>query len=531
MAAEAVLATLIRVQFAASAAIVLVLLLRPLVLRRFGAALAYGLWIIAAVAGASQMLPARAQMLIQPVVQNVPMPEADPAVASQSAVPSASFTRSAVGRTTTHWRANVLVMLWLTGAGALLLRSILGTRRLAADPSAGPALIGVLRPRLILPRDFETRFDARERALIIAHEQVHRASAHPLVNLLVELARCASWFNPLMHLAATRLRADQELACDAAVIAARPNEAHAYAQALLKAQTAMFLPLGCAWTSPSARRLHERIAQLDHGLPPRRRSAGIVAIAAISGGLGYAAWAQQPARLITHNVAVPPAVWTPTARAPKGSLSTALEGDRHDRAIQLAQRGNIDMVLFGTTNAEMFWWPDRGRPVWDQHFKTLKAVNFGSQGTQRDSLIWRMRNGELSGFQAKLIVMQTWLGAAKATTRENAVGTYAPIIAEIRKYQPQAKIVLFADFPRGQLNRSAWREVSKQNAAAFAPLIDNETTFYVDIGERFYLTDGTHDQKMWRFPQQTGSASVGMQPAGFEIWAEALQPWIDRFLR
>ena len=49
----------------------------------------------------------------------------------------------------------------------------MNTRRLAADPSIGPALVGVLRPRLVLPADFETRFDARERALILAHEEVY----------------------------------------------------------------------------------------------------------------------------------------------------------------------------------------------------------------------------------------------------------------------------------------------------------------------------------------------------------------------
>jgi len=42
------------------------------------------------------------------------------------------------------------------------MRSIVTTRRVAADPSIGPALVGVLWPRLVLPADFETRFDAQE---------------------------------------------------------------------------------------------------------------------------------------------------------------------------------------------------------------------------------------------------------------------------------------------------------------------------------------------------------------------------------
>src|SRR5207249_10388980 len=83
--------------------------------------------------------------------------------------------------------ADALVAIWLLGAVALLVRSIVTTRVLAADPSIGPALVGVFRPRLVLPADFETRFDAQERALILAHEEVHRASGHTVVNALVEV--------------------------------------------------------------------------------------------------------------------------------------------------------------------------------------------------------------------------------------------------------------------------------------------------------------------------------------------------------
>ena len=61
----------------------------------------------------------------------------------------------------------------------------------------------------------------------------------------------------------------------------------------------------------------------------------------------------------------------------------------------------------------------------------------------------------------------------------------------------------------------------------FAPLVDNESVFYVDIGERFFLPDGSHNFQMWRM----GQAPVGIQTPAFEAWADALQPWLDRFVR
>ena len=136
--------------------------------------------------------------------------------------------------------------------------------------------------------------------------------------------------------------------------------------------------------------------------------SGKVALAVvIAATLVGSAWAQQPPR-----VAPPEAVWTPSADAPEGLL-TALEGERHDRFIEQAKAGDIDIVFFGTTDTEMWLWPDRGRSVWDQDLAIRKAAGFGSQGTRFESLMWRMRNGELSGYQAKVVVLQLASGAGQ----------------------------------------------------------------------------------------------------------------------
>ena len=52
------------------------------------------------------------------------------------------------------------------------------------------------------------------------------------------LVRCLCWFNPLVHLGAQALSADQELSCDASVVERRPRTRRIYAEALIKTQTA-----------------------------------------------------------------------------------------------------------------------------------------------------------------------------------------------------------------------------------------------------------------------------------------------------
>jgi beta-lactamase regulating signal transducer with metallopeptidase domain len=543
MNADALIAALVSVNLVGSAAILLVLALRPLVLRRLGATAAYRLWLVVPIAAAACLLPAREVPPPAQPFSYTPFGETEPVVVGGAADAPAAAARadaalSAAPRDDRPMTA--LLLAWLLGAGALLARSIAITLRLSVDPAVGPALIGVLRPRLVLPDDFETRFDARERALILAHEEVHRVSGHTLVNGLVELARCACWFNPLAHLASLSVRTDQELACDAAVLAIRPDERRAYAQALLKTQVApAYLPLGCTWPSRTSRRLEERITMMARPSPGfRTRLAGAAVVAVLAASSGVAAWSQQPAR-----VGRPEPVWTPSADAPEGLL-TPIEVMRHDLFIELARNAascpgspreacrdgeGVDIVLFGTTNAEMFWWPDRGMRVWRETLGLRKAVNFGSQGTRTESLVWRMRNGELDGYEAKLIVLAAFccIEAAVAPERRAAlVASYEPILAEIRARQPQAKILILADFPRGMLSREAWRRAAATNAEAHAPLIDDETVFWLDIGERFYRPDGSHDQTMWSLDMR----SRGIQGPAFAAFAEELEPWFERFV-
>jgi lysophospholipase L1-like esterase len=257
-------------------------------------------------------------------------------------------------------------------------------------------------------------------------------------------------------------------------------------------------------------------------------------IAVVGAAVNYAAGAQQPERVT--QAARPQAVWTPSAQAPEGTLTHALEGQRHDHFIDLAQKGDIELVFFGTTETEMWSWAERGRAVWDRELAGRKAANFGSQGTNPRSLLWRMQNGELDGYAAKLVVLQLGSGGRisdpfSPNREPEFVAGWASIIAEIRARQPQAKILLTAPIPRGippRDSRQSWQEIADANAAALAQLTDDETVFYADFGERFFVPDGSYDHDYWGMP---GPAGVGIQPAAYEVLADELEPWLDRFVR
>jgi TonB family protein len=108
--------------------------------------------------------------------------------------------------------------------------------RLACVQGIGtPALFGILRPVLLLPVDFLSRFDAIQRRLILAHELVHYRRRDNIWNLLATMLRILFWFNPLVHIAWRCYRLDQELSCDAIALGnAQGKQGLLYARTLIE---------------------------------------------------------------------------------------------------------------------------------------------------------------------------------------------------------------------------------------------------------------------------------------------------------
>ncbi|WP_332768609.1 M56 family metallopeptidase [Phenylobacterium sp.] len=266
-------ADLLRANLAASLAIVLVLALRLPARRVFGAEIAYRLWLIAPLAYVANLIPA--------------------AEATDAAgLPAATFTALTPS-------TPLAVQVWIAGAAAVLAPMALGQQRFlnrAKAGAAGPAVVGIISPRIVTPADHEARFTPEERALVRAHERAHIDRGDPRVNAGVALAQAVNWFNPLIHLAAYFVRLDQELACDATVMARRPGERRRYAETMLKTQLGTTpLPFGCYWPAPSRHPLEARIDMLKQPRPSVVRTMiGVGAVLALSGAAGFGAWASQP---------------------------------------------------------------------------------------------------------------------------------------------------------------------------------------------------------------------------------------------
>jgi beta-lactamase regulating signal transducer with metallopeptidase domain len=321
-----VLSALMRVNLALAAATGLVLVLRLPARRLFGARIAYGLWGLVPLAAMAMLAPARV----------VTMSETPSATSWAPLAPTGAPPPGAIPQGLDP--ALLLGGLWIVGALASLAwlawRQVQFGRALA-ERRAGPAVIGVLRPRVVTPADFTDRYTPREQLVVLAHERTHIARQDSRINAAVALARCVNWFNPAAHLLAHYLRIDQEFACDAQVVAAHPRARRSYAEAMLKAQLAARpLPMGCYWPASSAHPLAQRVRLLSRPVPGRgRRLLGTLAMALLAIGGAWSAWASRPAevRFVPPPAQAPRAGWVAAARNPAPS-APVLSGRRRAAA-------------------------------------------------------------------------------------------------------------------------------------------------------------------------------------------------------
>lgn len=98
-----------------------------------------------------------------------------------------------------------------------------------------PALHGLIRPRLLLPKGFIDQFSLAELRFVFLHELAHLKRRDLLTNWVMAALQIIHWFNPLVWFGFARWRADREIACDAmALEAAGQEQNELYGQTILR---------------------------------------------------------------------------------------------------------------------------------------------------------------------------------------------------------------------------------------------------------------------------------------------------------
>jgi TonB family protein len=165
-------------------------------------------------------------------------------------------------------------------------RTVDGVRVWVA-PDAGPAVVGFLRSRIVLPEWILERAPA-ERALVLAHECEHLRARDPWLLLGALVVAAAFPWNPALWWQVRRLRDAVEVDCDARVLR-RGVDPRAYGRVLLDVtQRGVAHRLVVAALSGSHSSLERRF-RLMFAPPPRSWRTRAVRAAALASALVLAA--------------------------------------------------------------------------------------------------------------------------------------------------------------------------------------------------------------------------------------------------
>ena len=156
---------------------------------------------------------------------------------------------------------------------------------------------------------------------------------------------------------------------------------------------------------------------------------------ALSALLATSALAQAPAA--PAQGAPAPAARPAPPPLPPATQPVPRDDARHKSFVERAQQGDIDLLFVGDSITD--WWrtPSRGLPEFEKNFGQYKTANFGIAGDTTQGVLWRMQNGELDGFKAKLIVFMLGTNNIGRNTNEDIAAGDRAIFEEFRKRQPQ----------------------------------------------------------------------------------------------
>jgi bla regulator protein BlaR1 len=109
-----------------------------------------------------------------------------------------------------------------------------------------PAVVGILNPVLLIPKDIELRLAPEEMGAVLTHEGCHVAWRDNLLATLHGIVEMLFWFNPIVWWIGTRIVDERERACDEHVLA-HGHLPQSYGEGILKVcEHYLQSPLTCA---------------------------------------------------------------------------------------------------------------------------------------------------------------------------------------------------------------------------------------------------------------------------------------------
>lgn len=210
--------------------------------------------------------------------------------------------------------------------------------------------------------------------------------------------------------------------------------------------------------------------------------------------------------------------------------------ERHEAKLRELAQVKPELIFLGDSITQDWEksglpeWQDFA-PAWQRFYGDRHAVNLGFKGDTTASLLWRIRNGEVSGIAPKAAVVL--IGANNLGrvhwSAEDTVAGIDTIMDELHKRLPATKILLLGVLPS---ERSAWiTETTGQiNRALAKRYKDDRSVSFLDLTALF-MRNGVLNKSLFLDSKLT-PPDPPLHPSaqGQAMMAQAMEPMLANML-
>ncbi len=185
------------------------------------------------------------------------------------------------------------------------------------------------------------------------------------------------------------------------------------------------------------------------------------------------------------------------------------------------------LVFIGDSITQMFGGEphDRSQPgkaVWEKYYGARNAANLGFGYDYTENTLWRLQHGELDGAGARAVVLNIGTNNMGKNTPEEIFEGVKAILAEVRRSQPAAKVLLLGIYPRGAKPDTTREKFAKTNVL-LATLDGKDGITFQDVTPKLLEPDAS-------ISKDTMGDFLHPTQKGYEIIAEAIEPTLKKLL-
>lgn len=213
--------------------------------------------------------------------------------------------------------------------------------------------------------------------------------------------------------------------------------------------------------------------------------------------------------------------------------------ERHNDILEIKDSLNPDIVLIG--NSITHYWggnypplkyadgtprDPNGKNSWETCFGNNRVLNLGFGWDRTQNVLWRLDNGELDGLNPELVIIHIGTNNtsqtknARMNTAEEIVEGIEAICIRVRSKLPRAKIILMQIMPREEMPDNPRRLLINESNKILKNFAGKNDIILLDISDEILNPEGILSKELtYDFCHPKDS--------GYQIWANALAPYID----